>query len=419
MDNNTQTEVSEPSAQNTEDPLTSTSARSTAQNPPWSNQDIQSMIRDAVNKLIPWKSDETFENDSFNRASTSRGSSSRGPFKTDFQSQSRNRTRKRNRSPSSDDEYSQNYPYHSNNNVYPNESDSYDSEESASDDSEPEQDTRESPTQYIIPVPTGGKCEPVFMENEETFIRFETNTHRILDINKILWNNIIYTVKWHPTKRAFCIIPNVVQPTDFIYGDPAVGHQSSTSLFDVQHNIKDNPGKDRKCFDTKLNPNFGLSKFLQLMISSESSILLGLYNGDEAAALKTIPSTPFNTVSMANFTTGWPFQSTYIAWANDINLSLEQAGSNFNMSKLPIVTKNILDKERLARSRLVDQFTSFRTLELLEEHLTNMPAVASAIRGIAQQFSLTLKELTITWMSAKMEVKKIIIQGEENLKQER
>ena len=126
MDNNTQTEVSEPSAQNTEDPLTSTSARSTAQNPPWSNQDIQSMIRDAVNKLIPRKSDETFENDSFNRASTSRGSSSRGPFKTDFQSQSRNRTRKRNRSPSSDDEYSQNYQYHSNNNVYPNESDSYD-----------------------------------------------------------------------------------------------------------------------------------------------------------------------------------------------------------------------------------------------------------------------------------------------------
>ena len=271
----------------------------------------------------------------------------------------------------------------------------------------------------MIPVPTGGKCEKVFIQNDETYVRFEANTHMAVDINKILWNSVIYTIKWHPTKRAFCIIPNVVQPTEFIYGNPTVGHQSSTGLFDVQHNIKENPGQNRKCFDTKLNPNSGLSKYLQLIISSGSSILQALYNGDEAAASKAIPNSPFTTVSMANFATGWPFESTYIAWANDISLNLRHAGSTLTMSEIPKVTKDILDKERLARSRLVDQFTSFKTLELLEEHFMNMPAVASAIRGIAQQFSLTLKELTITWMSAKMEVRKIIIQGEENLSSRR
>ena len=112
MDNNTQTE---PSAQNTED----SSPRSTAQNPPWSNQDIQSMIRDTVDKLIPRRSDEIIENDSFNRASTSRGSCSRGPYRRDSRSHSRNRTKKRNRSPSSDGEYSHNHSYHNDYNFIP------------------------------------------------------------------------------------------------------------------------------------------------------------------------------------------------------------------------------------------------------------------------------------------------------------
>lgn len=416
MDNNTQTEELEPSDQNSEN----SAPRSTApQNPPWSNQDIQSLIRDTVDKLIPRRSDEIFENNRFNRTSTSRGSCSREPYRRDSRSHSRSRTRKRNRSPSSEDDYSHNHSYQYDGNVYSYESDSYDSEESVSDDSGPKLNTKESPPQYVIPVPTGGKCEKVFQENDDTYMRFESNKHNHVDVNKILWNSVIYSVKWHPTKRAFCIIPNVVQPTEFLYGDPTVGHQSTVGLFDVQHNIKENPGQNRKCFDTKLNPSSGLSKYLQLMISSGSSILQGLYNGDEAAASKAIPNSPFATVSMANFAMGWPFETTYIAWAKDINLSLTQAGSTLTMKEIPKVTTDFLNKERLTRSRLVDQFTSFKKLELLEEHFKHMPAVASAIRSIAQQFSLTLKELTITWMSAKMEVRKIIIQGEENLSSRR
>ena len=406
---------------------------------PISNEQINSLVRGTIDettesflkkmeKLIPLRRGQphTYENN--NQASTSRGKYHHR-YRDDHQS--RHRPSKRYRSLSTDREY-----------VYEGDltDESYDSQSSYSDSSDSEgedaysQEAQEYNQDRESHVPSQNEnqvyyasnsgngprgkasdCETVFNDKGEFFVKYDEKTHKILDQNKILWDEEVIDIKWHPTKPAFCRLRKVTRPHECIYIDPEAGHQSVTGLFSLEHNITDTPFLNRKCFDTTLNSGSGLDKFLHIMMATQEAVLFNLCTNNEAAAMKAIPDKVFETVSMANFTSGWPASSTYIAWAKGINLCTKKAGLGLTMDREPIVHNDILDEEKLARSRVANLFTGFKMIELFAERFKSDPSISSAIMAIAQQFLPTLRDLTLAWMVSKMEVRKAILLGRSNL----
>ena len=419
------------SLEHTHSAATNTSASSsTIPNPlPISNAQFRSLVEETINeakvsflkgmeeKFVPLKRRaRTYED--YNQASTSSGKRHHGNNKEYLRAQ---RPSKRQRSPSTDRDYFQEEDLSEN---YSEEYD-YDTEddcsESESDGQEPEEVFLQDRHRVINTQANGGPgnkradCEPVFHFMGEMYTRLDDSVHKLVDHNKILWGEEIVDVKWHPTKAAFCLTKKENKPHEHIYIDPEVGHQAVTSLFSLGHNITVKPLMNRKCFDSTLNSGSGLGKFIHIMMSTQGDVLYNLGSKDEEAARNAIPDKVFETVSMANFTTGWPANSPYIAWAKGETLNIDKAGRDLELEEQARVYKDDLEDEKIKRYRVTNQFTGFKMIDLLIDNFKNEPGIVSAILQIAHQFLPTLRDLTFEWMVAKYEIRKTLLLGASNL----
>lgn len=396
---------------------------------PMSNAQVQSLVQETIDKttasflksikekFVPLKSRPRARED-YNQASTSSGKRHHINREEFLRAQ---RSNKRDRSPSTDRDYFQEGDPSED---YSEESD-YDTEddysEEVSDDQEPEevisQDRRRANDSQANSSPGGkvSECEPVFHYKGEMYTRFDDNTHKLVEPNKVIWDGDIVNVKWHPTKPAFCLLKKEKIPHEFIYTDPEVGHQGVINLFSLEHNITAKPLMDRKCFDTTLNSGSGLGKFIHIMMSTQEEVLYNLSSKNEEAARKAFPDKIFETVSMANFTTGWPANSPYMAWAKGETLCIDKAVRDLGLEGEPRVHKEDLEEEKIKRYRVTTQFTGFKIIELLAENFKSEPGVLSAILQIAHQFLPTLRDLTFEWMVAKYEIRKSLLLGASNL----
>ena len=260
-----------------------------------------------------------------------------------------------------------------------------------------------------------GSPKGCFQESGEIYLYFDDSIHSKVNPNQIQWGNNLINVKWHPKfTSAFCQIKNAT-PLHSPYVCPQTGHQTFLTYFGLQTCPEVSPGQKRRCFATNYDPDSGLGKTLDFLKSKEDTINQALFLGDQEAANKAMSGPAFSTVSMANFTSGWAFtKSEYLEWARHTHLDLEQVTNALELDSTAKVPKELLDEEANAKTELVNYMSGLRLLELLDEKFHSNPSTSSVVRAITRHFLPNLKSFTLKWMSAKMEVRKSVLENRTN-----
>ena len=297
-------------------------------------------------------------------------------------SKGRAKKRKRARSPNRDESDSQDSSY------------GYDSDSgSESYDSESTQDSH-NPRQ-------------AFPYNGDMYLYWDRNEHHYIDPTKIRWGGQVFTVKWHPEVRAFCLVKETPSESTFIA--PQLGHQYIMDCLKLENKSDATPGPHRKYFDTTFGTDLGVFKLLTLIKDKEVEIN-HLLVADEVngvtTAMDKIPNDIFKTISIANFSEGWTLSSnSFLDWAKDELLSPEDAAIAMGLDYTPRVSSSILKDELNARNELVHFLSGLRLLELFSSKLEDS-SMSTTLQTISQYFLPTLKKLVITWMASKILVRR-------------
>ena len=119
---------------------------------------------------------------------------------------------------------------------------------------------------------------------------------------------------------------------------------------------------------------------------------------------------------MVNFETGWTLTgSKYMDWAKGSPFNLDQVANDLDVIEwTPFVPTKYLEKEKDTRARLVNHISGMDMLETLTSGLSELPAAASFSQAISRHFLPPLKEYTLEWLNAKLDVRKYVLQGASN-----
>ena len=254
-------------------------------------------------------------------------------------------------------------------------------------------------------------AEPYFCEGGETYIFFDPHLHTLIGENKVKMGNNIIDVKWHHEHhRAFAQIKKPVSRKS-PYVDPEIGHQNLMSLLKLNPCASEAQIGRRKGFVTSLEKESGLALTLTEVKDSEREILRELIEGNKDKLRKHFKDDAFKTVSMANLTSGWSITSSeYIEWAKLQPLDLTEMSDHLGLS-LNFVKKELLDEEKFSRCELVDFITGMCLMEKLHKLVRKDTNTYNVSLAISRHFMPTLKNLLINWMKAKVEIRKVILNG--------
>ena len=177
--------------------------------------------------------------------------------------------------------------------------------------------------------------------------------------------------------------------------------------------FKDN--LNRKCYSKQFNENSGLAKALRLLQEETPSVITKmLRNGKEDKAATPFSQDAFKTLSMVNFETGWTLTGdNYMEWAKGNTISLHKVADELDITDYtPFVPMKYLEKERDTRAKLVNHITGLDMLEALTDKLTDQPATASYTQAISRHLSAQLKDFTLDWITAKLDIRRFVLQGQ-------
>ena len=71
-----------------------------------------------------------------------------------------------------------------------------------------------------------------------------------------------------------------------------------------------------------------------------------------------------------------------------------------------------LEAERDARAKLSNHISAMDMLEVLTQGISEMPAASNFTMAISRHFTPALKDYTLSWITAKLDVRKYVLQGQ-------
>ena len=170
-------------------------------------------------------------------------------------------------------------------------------------------------------------------------------------------------------------------------------------------------GLKRKPFATSFDPNSGLGLAIASMLNLNESILHHLIDNNETEAQKVFPDEVFETPSIAIFSSGWPGNSDYSTWAKFEELDLLNLTLPLGIKK-PKINREFRTNERDTRAQLVNNLTGLRSLELHTNDLEESTKKSSG-NAIAKIFLSNIRFFAINWMSAKMKLRKQLLNNQD------
>ena len=244
---------------------------------------------------------------------------------------------------------------------------------------------------------------------ENSTIYFYTDNHRRVG-NRVWFNGQLRDAKWHPTVDAFSLLNSSTTETPYMSSTQA--HESLVSHFKTTQDPMDKPGLNRKAFRVHFDDSTGLAHALRLIKQETPDALHHLYTNDLTSFWKMFTNSGFKTSTMINFSSGWPLtDQKYLDWAKNDKLNTKVFSREVTLSYYPVVPTKYLDEELRARSRVVDSITGLGMLESLAKEVKSNVTIHTSVEAIARHYLSVLSETTLRWYVAKMDVRKIVLQG--------
>ena len=258
------------------------------------------------------------------------------------------------------------------------------------------------------------KRKPHFFEEGETLIIYNSKIHNLMGNHKVLVNHEAIDVKWHHRENAFAQIKYSAKRNS-PYVDPDIGHQNLMSALELLPCSGDPPGAKRKCFSANFDNDSGLATALKSIKDKDSKIMQSLFSNNDDEFRRCFSEDTFRAVSMANFTSGWSLTgSEYLAWAKFAPLDVIEISEALGDSSPIRVKKELLEEEKQTRMELVNFLTAMNLLEKLQKKVNGDPSTYSIAMAISRHILTSLKKLTISWMTAKFEIRKEILKGKDS-----
>ena len=258
----------------------------------------------------------------------------------------------------------------------------------------------------------------------ETWLYFDPQYHTRKDDNKIQilkpdgtqqLINVQYRIG-NPNhfKTVTKLVANNISP--FI--DGREGHSILMSSFNRSQSMNNFYSAKRIPFETRLETGTGLCTALDIIKNADANITEHVFDNKVKELHNDFPNHAFDSMSIADYTSGWDLSSSsFVAFAKDQDLVIKNINQQLNININFIVPKNLLTHEREARKRVVNTMTSLHLLDLfgekidsIDEHIKRATRISSLqTKAIARTILPNLKFTIITWMIAKMKIRKTVL----------
>ena len=237
--------------------------------------------------------------------------------------------------------------------------------------------------------------------------------HTFPTSSTVTLNGVVTPIKWHHNRHAFSVSKRTHQE-EIPYMSGFLAHDTILAFQNLQPSplIKDN--LNRRSYTRHFTETSGLAKALRLLQEDTPTVTNRLFRRkkDDKGASPFSQDT-FKPVSMANFETGWNLTGTnYMDWARAAIINLENVANEIDLDYIPVVPMKYLEAERDTRAKLSNHMSGMDMLEVLTQGISEMPAAANFATAISRHFTPALKDYTLAWITAKLDVRKYVLQGQ-------
>ena len=244
---------------------------------------------------------------------------------------------------------------------------------------------------------------------EGSTVYFFTDDRRVIE-NKVWFNGELREVKWHNEENAFSLINTSNIKTPFMSATQA--HESLVSCFNTLQDPSEKPGLDRKSYRIHLEKDSGLAQTLNLIREETPNALHHLYTGENEKFWKTFTNPAFKSTTMVNFSSGWDLTDhSYLEWAKHEKLQATQFSKEVLLPFTPSIPNKFLETECAYRAQLVDSISGLSMLDSLAKKVKHDVSTHTAVEAIARHYLSLLSGTTLRWISAKIDIRKIVLQG--------
>ena len=259
----------------------------------------------------------------------------------------------------------------------------------------------------------------------ETWLYFDQVYHTKKDNNKIeMWTpdgpkliNVQYRIG-NPNQFKTMTTTAAHNLSPFI--DGREGHSVLLNSFNRSVSTNDFGATKRIAFETRLDAGSGLATTLDLIKRFDTNMTESIFDHNLKELHDHFPKSAFDAVSLADFTSGWNISSSsFVAFAKDQELVVKALNRQLNINVNFNVAKHLLTQERDAKRRIVNTLTSLHLLDLfsekidsMDEHIKRTTRLSSSqTKAIARTMLPNFKGNIITWMIAKMRVRKAVLKN--------
>ena len=237
--------------------------------------------------------------------------------------------------------------------------------------------------------------------------------HTFPSSSTVTLNGVVTPIKWHHTRQAFSVSKRSHQE-EIPYMSAYQAHDTILAFQNLQPSpiIKDN--LNRRCYTRHFTESSGLAKALRILQEDTPTVTNRLFRRkkDEKGATPFSQDT-FKPVSMANFETGWTLTGTnFMEWAKGAIINLENVANELDLDYIPVVPIKYLEAEKEARAKLTNHMSGMDMLEVLTQGISELPAAANFALAISRHFTPALKDYTLSWITAKHDIRKYVLQGQ-------
>ena len=248
-----------------------------------------------------------------------------------------------------------------------------------------------------------------FIEDEEMYI-YTNKDHKFVG-NKVMIDSQLKYYKWHASGKAFSILKSSnKEESPFML--PSQAHETLVSYFKATQEVHDKSGSTRRCYRTHFDGGSELADAMNIISAKTSTALHNLYAMKEDGCGNVFPNTAFRPCSLVNFSSGWTLTgSDYMKWARFEPLCMKEVSRQLRVNYNPCVPKAYLEKEKITRSKIVDCLSGLNMLESASKSIKDNITLSSTLDAISRHWLPFLKEAVSNWISAKFDVRKIVLQG--------
>ena len=259
----------------------------------------------------------------------------------------------------------------------------------------------------------------------QPWIAYDHRIHEKLNDNKMILPSssgqrvtaeVIYNpLNPHVFRTKPVLDDNRVTP----YLNASEAHNMIMRSFNLRASDAISPNKLLKIVDSRIAPNSGLGRLMDLIKGHETQMTKITRDKSEKQLMQAFPEAAFDSITVVNLK-GWPFpECDYIEWAKDKPLSLDEFKEfirhpNFDTSSC---TEQLLSKEREYRKLLANQLQSLHLVELYSLKVGNLDDNTKAQHrlsseegtAVLQTMQPITKFLQAQWMHSKMDIRNALL----------